>query len=276
MHVLKTDALIVASKSDQASNNIAQTLIRLNGFSPLESQTHDFDLYKVKDSILALGDRECIFVKREEIPVEAARIVFVSKHKSAQDQPALTVHATGNLTAQAKYGGRPEEVSWVDPRILKQALILLRQGLSEAQLKMEVTTEATHHGPTSFGAPVCFIEIGSTPKQWTDPVLGEIVAKATMDAIQPPGTAINAVGFGGTHYSAKHTKLNLESEYAVGHLVPKYAFDVGITASVVKSSFEKTTGGCRTALIDWKGLRGRHRQWLLDTLSEWNVEIIKC
>src|SRR5213594_2745533 len=53
------------------------------------------------------------------------------------------------------------------------------------------------------------IEIGSTPKQWTDPVLGGIVAKATVDAIQPVGTTINTVGFGGTHYSAKHTKLNL-------------------------------------------------------------------
>lgn len=276
MCVLKTETLIVASKSDQASLNIAQTLIRLNGFLPLESQNHDFDFYKGKDSILALGNEECIFVKPEEIPVEATRIIFVSKHKSEQDQPALTAHATGNLTAQAKYGGRPEEVSWVDPRVLKQALASLRQGISEARLEMEVTMEATHHGPTNFGAPVCFVEIGSTPNQWTDPVLGEIVAKATMDAIQHTGTAIITVGFGGTHYSAKHTKLNLESEYAIGHLVPKHAFEAGITAAVLKATFEKTTGGCRTALIDWKGLKGRHRQWLVDTLSEWNVEIVKC
>ena len=274
--MLKTDTLIVASKSDQASLNIAQTLIRLNGLLPLQYRTHDLVFYEGKDFILALGDKECIFVKPEEVPVEATRIIFVSKHKSAQDQPALTAHATGNLTTQAKYGGRPEEVSWADPKILKHALTLLRQNLSEAQLEMEVTMEATHHGPTSFGAPVCFIEIGSTPKQWTDPALGEIVAKATMDAIQPLGKAINTVGFGGTHYSAKHTKLNLESEYAVGHLVPKYAFDAGITASVMRAALEKTIGGCRTALIDWKGLKGRHRKWLLDILSEWNVEIVRC
>ena len=156
--------------------------------------------------MLVVGDKECIYVQPEAIPVEPKRVIFVSKHKSAQDQPALTAHATGNLTTQAKYGGRPEEVSWVDPPVIKRALVSLRQGLSEAGLEMEVTMEATHHGPTSFRVPVCFIEIGSTPKQWTDPVLGGIVAKATVDAIQPMGTTINTVGFGGTHYSAKDRK----------------------------------------------------------------------
>src|SRR2546428_10394112 len=112
-------------------------------------------------------------------------------------------------------------MSWVAPAISKRALGSLRHGLSEAGLEVEVTMEATHHGPTRFGVPVCFIEIGSTPKQWTDPVLGGIVAKATVDAIQPMGTTINTVGFGGTHYSAKHTKLSLSSHCSNGHLVPK-------------------------------------------------------
>ena len=274
--MLKIETLIIASKTDQASLNIAQTLMRRHGFIPLEPQTPNLDFYKGKDSILVLGDKECINVQPEDIPVEPERVMFISKHKSAQDLPALTTHTTGNLTAQAKYGGRPEEVSWVDPQVLKRALVSLRRGLSEAGLAMEVTMEATHHGPTSFGAPVCFIEIGSTPKQWTDPVLGELVAQATMNALRPVGTAINTVGFGGTHYSARHTKLNLESQYAIGHLVPKHAFEDGITASVLKATFQKTTGGCKTALVDWKGLKGRHRQWLLDNLSSWNVEVVKC
>ena len=274
--MLKIETLIIASKTDQASLNIAQTLIRHNGFLPLGPQTSEFDFYKDKDSMLVVGDKECIYVQPETIPVEPKRVIFVSKHKSAQDQPALTAHATGNLTTQAKYGGRPEEVSCVDPPVIKRALVSLRQGLSEAGLEMEVTMEATHHGPTSFGVPVCFIEIGSTPKQWTDPILGGIVAKATVDAIQPMGTTINTVGFGGTHYSAKHTKLNLDSQYAIGHLVPKHAFEEGMTTSVLKATFEKTFGDCRTALVDWKGLKGRHRQWLLDNLSESSIEIVKC
>jgi D-aminoacyl-tRNA deacylase len=273
---MKTETLIIASKTDPASFIIAQTIIRKHGFIPLEPQAADFDFYKGKDSILAVGTKECIYVEPEDISVESERVIFVSKHRSAQDLPALTVHATGNLTAQAKFGGRPQEVSWVDPRVLKRALVSLRQGLSEAGLEMEVTMEATHHGPTNFEVPVCFIEIGSTPKQWRDPVLGEIAAQATMDAIRLSGTEINIVGFGGTHYSARHTTLNLEGQYAVGHLVPKYAFEDGMTAAVLRTTFQKTTGGCKTALIDWKGLKGRQRQWLLDNLALWNVEAVRC
>ncbi len=276
LYNLRTETLIIASKTDLASLNIAQTITRRHGFIPLQHQAADFNFYKGKDSILVVGTKDCIYVDPEDIPVKSERVIFVSKHRSAQDLPALTVHATGNLTAQAKFGGRPEEVSWVDPRVLKRALVSLRQGLSEAGLEIEVTMEATHHGPTNFEVPVCFIEIGSTPKQWTDPVLGEIAAQATIDATQFAGTSINTVGFGGTHYSARHTTMNLESQYAVGHMVPKYAFEDGMTAPVLRTTFQKTTGGCKTALIDWKGLKGRQRQWLLDNLALWNVEVVKC
>src|SRR2546425_12154677 len=106
--------------------------------------------------MLVIGDKECIYVQPETIPVEPKRVIFVSKHKSAQEQPALTVHATGNLTSQAKYGGRPEEGSWVDPSGIKRSLVSFRQGLSEAGVEIYVTMEATRHGPPSFGVPVCF------------------------------------------------------------------------------------------------------------------------
>src|SRR3989449_7288979 len=122
MNVLKIETLIIASKTDQASLNIAQTLIRHDGFLPLGPQTSEFDFYKDKDSMLVIGDKECIYVQPETIPVEPKRVIFVSKHKSAQEQPALTVHATGNLTSQAKYGGRTEEGSWGGPSGIKPTL----------------------------------------------------------------------------------------------------------------------------------------------------------
>src|SRR2546427_7188570 len=100
--------------------------------------------------MLVVGDKECIYVQPETIPVEPKRVIFVSKHKSAQDQPALTVHATGNLTSQAKYGGRPEEGAWVDPSVIKRALVLLRQSVFEAGLGIQVTMEGSHHRPTSL------------------------------------------------------------------------------------------------------------------------------
>src|SRR2546427_12601052 len=106
--------------------------------------------------MLVVGDKECIYVQPETLPVEPKRVIFVSKHKSAQDQPALTAHATGNLTTQAKYGGRPEEVSWVDPPVIKRALGSLRQGLFEGGLGMEVRMEANPQGSTRFAVTGSF------------------------------------------------------------------------------------------------------------------------
>ncbi|HZD13327.1 MAG TPA: D-aminoacyl-tRNA deacylase, partial [Candidatus Binatus sp.] len=83
-------------------------------------------------------------------------------------------------------------------------------------------------------------------------------------------------GFGGTHYSGKLTKMNLEGEYSVGHLVPKYAFEAGLSETVLKATFDKTVGGCKTALVDWKGLKGRHREWLIELLTNWDIEVVRC
>ena len=40
-------------------------------------------------------------------------------------------------------------------------------------------------------------------------------------------------------------------------------------------AYRLTRGECRTAVIDWKGIRGRDRAKLLETLSEMQVEIVR-
>lgn len=273
------NTIIVASRSDQASLSIAQALVRHHGFSKTRDDgPSNLEVYEGERATLLLVDKECIYIELNDLPVSPTRIIFVSKHRSAQDHPALTVHTTGNLGSEAKYGGRPSEVSWVEPGTVKTALSELRMGVVEAGREMEVTMEATHHGPTSFKVPVCFIEIGSTSKEWTEPALGEIAAHAVAKAIEPSKrTFTNAVGFGGTHYSARHTRINLDpnSEFAIGHLLPKHAFENGVSSIVLKEVFEKTIGGCKTALVDWDGLKGAHRKWLLDQLGSWDVEVVR-
>src|SRR3989442_8129897 len=100
--------------------------------------------------MLVVVDKECIDVQPETIPVEPKRVIFVSKHKSAQDQPALTAHATGNLTTQAKYGGTPEEVAWGEPPPIKRTLGLLRPRLFQVGVVMMVTFGASLHRSTTF------------------------------------------------------------------------------------------------------------------------------
>ena len=175
------------------------------------------------------------------------------------------------------YGGNPEQLSFVDPRRIKSALHGLKDEARRHGLEIEVTMEATHHGPTSFEVPVMFVEIGSGPAQWSDPVLGEVAAKAVMQAAQTNESKVtSAVGFGGTHYSDKHTRICVEETLAIGHVISRHAFDGGVSGATFKQAFDKTLDGCNTALVDWKGLNGSQRKRLLSLLDQWNIEVKRC
>lgn len=179
---------------------------------------------------LTLVEKEGIFINPDDIPNDASSIIFASKH----------VSATGNLNNRAKFGGKPQEVSYVLPSIIKRALIALANGAKSGNLKIETVMEAMHHGPTSFQVPVCFVAIGSGPEQWADPVLGGIASDSIMASVQPDFTiSTNVVGFGGTHYSEKHTKLNLGNNYSIGHLVPKHVLEEEVSDNALHEHFHE-------------------------------------
>src|SRR2546425_13192212 len=231
--------VIVSSKRDPASSNIAQALMTKNGFKQESGQ--EIETYSKDNMRLVVLEKLGIFVEPDDIPPNVSSAIFVSKHVSSSGRAALTVHATGNLTKEAKFGGNPEEVSHVDPSIIRRALRALKAGTLRAGVQIDVTMEATHHGPSNLSMPVCFVEIGSGEKEWTDPVLGEIAATAVMDAAaRVEETHPVAVGFGGTHYSAKHTRICMEGDYAIGHLVSSHSFDGGGTQLVIDDVFNKT------------------------------------
>ena len=269
--------VIVASKSDLASLNIAQNLLKHHSFSPVGPPDRTPAIYRSQDTALVMVEKEGIYVRPEDLPVKASSILFASKHRSSTNTPALTVHATGNLNRTALYGGSPEEISWVEPFRIREALSALSSEANNSNLQIEVTMEATHHGPTSFPVPVCFIEIGSGPEQWSDPVLGRIAANAVMaSATQTRSQKANAVGFGGTHYSDKLTRICTEGDYQIGHIVPRHAFDAQISDRMIQETFHKTVDLCKTAVVDWKGLKGEQRRALLDQLSSWDIEVVRC
>lgn len=266
--------MIVSSRADPASWNIAQALITKTGFEREPGQTETYSKGNVRLLVL---EKLGIYAEPSEIPDNVGTTIFVSKHVSASGRAALTVHTTGNLTKEAKFGGSPEQVSRVNPSIIRHALRALNAAVKQSGLQIEVTMEATHHGPTSLPTPVCFVEIGSGQKEWTDPVLGEIAANAVMSAISkveesPP----TAVGFGGTHYSAKHTRICTEGDYAIGHLVSSHSFDGGISDRVIGDTFSKTNGLCNTAIVDWKGLHSSDRRRLIASLEASGREIVRC
>ncbi len=267
--------MIVSSRGDPASWNIAQALITKIGFKQEPGQR--IETYSKGNLRLLVLEKLGIFADPNDIPPDVATAIFVSKHLSSSGRAALTVHATGNLTKEAKFGGNPEEVSHVDPSIIRRALRALKAGTLRAGVQIDITMEATHHGPTNLSMPVCFVEIGSGEKEWTDPALGEIAANAVISAIEKTGeTYPTAVGFGGTHYSAKHTHVCMEGDYAIGHLVSSHSFDGGVSERVIGDTFSKTTGPCNTAIVDWKGLHSVDRRKLIASLEAAGRDIVRC
>jgi D-aminoacyl-tRNA deacylase len=266
---------IVSSTVDPASRNIAQILVAEHGFTPSNAEGI-FDHRDGKIRIVTV-EKPCIYVEPSDIESDASSIIFASKHVSSANRPAMTVHATGNLTGNAEFGGKPREVAFVDPAMIRRALRALKERVARAGLEIEITMEATHHGPTSFKSPVCFVEIGSTPNEWTDPALGRIAAGAIMEAATTEHhSGKGAVGFGGTHYSAKFTRMCLEGDYPIGHVVPRHAFESGVTDSIIRETFEKTVGDSQTALVDWKGLNGDDRRSLVAKLETWGYSVTRC
>jgi len=154
-----------------------------------------------------------IHAERIDEGIDADLVIFLSRHSSTNPVPVLTVHVTGNFGA-AELGGAPRTLAPAAPAMMQATLRALARHCPEGY---RVSYEVTHHGPTDLVHPSFFVEIGSTEREWNDPVAGQAVAEAVLGA-----TVIRAVpliGFGGTHYAARETEIALSSRGAFGHIV---------------------------------------------------------
>jgi D-aminoacyl-tRNA deacylase len=139
-------------------------------------------------------------------------ILFISRHTSKEPSPVLTVHVTGNL-AGADLGGRPRSLPPACPSFMQA---ILKELGARAPPGYTVSYEVTHHGPTGLDTPSLFVEIGSTRREWIDPLAGRAVAESILSA--EPGDAVNLIGFGGNHYAARQTEIGSTSRGAFGHI----------------------------------------------------------
>jgi len=191
--------------------------------------------------------------------------LFGSKHASAENIPALTVHSPGNWN-NAKYGGKMNELAFSDACAIKNCLISLNS--SSKREKYEVCLEVTHHGPTSLKKPVIFVEIGSSKEYWEDSTAAAIVSEAVLKANERQDWDV-CVGFGGTHYAPGFTKLVLNTDYATGHIGPKY---VTFSPDNIKEAIEKTKR-VKSVVLDWKGLNSEQKSLINTVLSEMSFPV---
>jgi D-aminoacyl-tRNA deacylase len=267
--------LLVSSKNDVASVNIANEILGQNDFSRVE----DFQDNPAYEAHLSGSEKVKLITLRGESvnaqdltsflsKVELA--VFISRHKSESGTPTLSVHTPGNL-GSADLGGIPRRVSIAPANAMRNALRKMCVLKDEFKLNYDVSYECTHHGP-SLDVPAMFAELGSSPLQWNDPAAAGVVAQAAIEAIKQyhSRNCKTVLGIGGPHYNAKFTRMALKENVAFGHIIPKYAIAT-VDAEILEQCIQRTLEKVEAIILDWKGIRSEDKATLIRTLD--NIEL---
>jgi D-aminoacyl-tRNA deacylase len=264
--------LLVASRKDIAGLNIAKHILKNYPFKKT-AETHQdnpvfsTDINGKKVNYTMLNEES---VNAQHLPdafTNLNLIVFISKHSSASGTPTLSVHTPGNLST-AELGGLPKQVSVAPATAMQNTLKALAYFKESMNLPYEVSYECTHHGP-SLNVPTMFLELGNSPKQWSDSRAAEAVAHAAMSAIGKFGASEKTavLGIGGTHYNRRFTRMALEDKAVFGHMIPKYAVP-DVNAEMLRQCVERTLEKVDCAVLDWKGIKSADKPQLLNAMEE--------
>jgi D-aminoacyl-tRNA deacylase len=164
-------------------------------------------------------------------------LVFPSIHRSEKNVECLTVHPLGNPGSTAEVGGRPRTLVATDPRGMASTLRLLEE--RAAPLNLEVTYEATHHGP-ELGLPAFFVEIGFGDAARPSDEAVRALADAIPEIDPDPRDRV-ALGVGGGHYAPHFTDLALRRRWAFGHILSRHAL-AELDAATARTAWDQTEG----------------------------------
>ncbi len=269
--------LIVSSVKDVAGMNISERLRERFDFVEVEAENGEHRRWIGKTSrakvVLVQRWEEILYCENLEKIYTPELIIFASRHTSVTGEPTLTVHVSGNF-GEAEYGGSPRTLSVAPPLRLKSALLKLYEMKSDLGLDFEVSQEQTHHGPTVL-CPSFFIEIGSSEKQWRNEIAGAVVAETIISVLQSPDRDWSiAAGFGGGHYAPKFSQINLNTEFAVGHIASKYYTHL-LDEYMLKQIVDRTVGELKFFIIDWKGVKSEERTKIIEFAENNKIEVLK-
>jgi len=253
---------IAYSKKDLAGVNIITQFKKL-GFAP------DMPIIELKKESIYSEDLNLInYPQLRGIDF----IVFATKHRSAKGEASLSLHAPGNWRT-ADYGGKVGKVCSTSALVLKYLFQQLNRHARKLK-KYHVTLECTHHGPL-IELPCCFIELGSSEKQWKDEKAAEEIARTILTLQHyKHEKQIPCIGIGGPHYCPNFNKIQLNSEYAISHIIPEYSLP--LTENMLKQAEQKTIEQIKTIIIDWKGLgKSEQKQEIINIIEKLGLKIIR-
>ena len=224
---------LINSHQDIAGCNIRHHIEQCLATSPGTGQKGDrtYEFFEV--------DGRLIYAEGVDAGIDADLVIFLSRHSSVNPVPVLTVHVTGNYGV-AELGGSPRTLPLAAPEMMQATLRALARHCPEGY---QVSYEVTHHGPTGLVHPSFFVEIGSTEKEWGDPVAGRAVAEAVLGA--EPVNAIPLIGIGGTHYAPRETAIALATRGAFGHIASSRRQVAALDGEMVQAMVREERSRCR-------------------------------
>jgi len=265
--------VILASTTELGSTTLANALVERQGFVSTGVNLLGHSVYQKGSFLLARYEGMIVLPPNLDEFFNPQAYIFLSRHSAESGIASLTAHTTGNFTADAKFGGNGRELGRADPALLKNYMISLwkRREMVEGY---QVTMEATHHGPTALQKPVMFVELGSSERYWGDRKAAAVVAEALMESLTEKQIWSRvAIGFGGTHYPEKFTKMVIEGDTAFSFIVPKYALE-HVDEGMVAQMLQRTSAPVRQAVLDWKGL-GPHKEKIVGLVKQFGLEEVR-
>jgi D-aminoacyl-tRNA deacylase len=249
--------LIVASKRDKAGINITTHL----------SQFGNYSFYLVDEEVIYTENLDMEKISHYDF------IIFASRHKSEKGGKTLSIHAPGNWR-KAEFGGKDGKVCRTSALFQKQFFEKLKSNSEEFHLKnYDLTLECTHHGPL-ITKPCVFVEIGATEAEWKDRKAAFVVAKTLSETIRdfkPSPYNEIAIGIGGPHYCPNFNKIQMNSNIAISHIIPQYAFP--LTEDMIREAIAGTEEDIDIILLDWKGLgNAESKQQAMEVLNRFYIQ----
>jgi len=253
--------VIITSIKDVAGRNIKSTLERMG------VEVHEFD-----EDIVHLENID----KNEKIK-DYDFIIFASRHYSKEGRKNFCVHAIGNWKG-ADYGGKNETIVKTSAIAMKEFSIILDKNIKKdgmIEKGYDFSMESTHHGPF-IEKPCMFVEVGGTEKEWKDLEAVEVLAKSIKEFInlKKHGKFIPALAVGGPHYCSSFNSIQLNSDYAMGHVAPKHALPIG--REIIEKAIRGFSEKVETAIVDYKGLgNAAQRDETISLLKESGLRVVK-
>jgi len=241
---------IIVSRQDPAGLNIRDILVGVHGFNDTTEMFNNSPVFAKQGIKLYTVEKPTIDSDGVDKEIEGDWIIFATRHQAASGKKCFCVHVPGNWD-KAEAGGSEKTLCRALPGVMKEALSKI-DGVYGGD-EFEIAQECTHHGP-AIDKPCLFIEIGSAEAEWTRGDAGEVIANVVNYLCMNKAKKYKEViVLGGGHYSQVATKLMSRTEYAVGHVCPKYVLKA-LDENMLKQAVEKNGENFSMVVLDWKGL----------------------